>query len=104
MSTPKKKTLHGKKRRAAARMAAAMRTAKRIAADAAREDAAKNGPTVRDRDLAERWYPLLVGRELTQHDLAALLTAVRFDVEYVRQVEAELSRVKHGNRSTANGA
>jgi hypothetical protein len=74
----------------------------RDVADAARERAAKSGePTARDRLLAEQWFPLIRSGQLTQHDLAALLTSVRFDVELVRRLELDVSNALHGVRATS---
>ena len=64
----------------------------RRAADRARERVIARGEaTVADRRIAATWYRLLGNGQLTELDLARLLSSVRFDAAYCRQMERELA-------------
>jgi hypothetical protein len=71
-------------------------------ADRMRQRAADHGkPTTRDAHLADEWFQYLRDGTFTKHDLARLLTSVRFDSAYVRSLEERLRDATVGVRAAS---
>ncbi len=87
-----------KKKPAKVRKPAVADVVPREYARAAREAQRKEGPTAQDRLLAAQWFPLLRDGRLKEADLARLLSAVRYDVAYVEQLESQLPEHERGTR------